>query len=510
MDSKVRQRYDASRNLEGKPFHSACYAPFVSLLMNTVGNVVACCRSQAYVLGNVTRESLDEIWNGPRLRAMRESLADYRFGPGCEFCEWMIDAGDHQGAVARHFDWYAIESSQPAFPKQMEFALANDCNFACIHCCGDWSSRIRTQREGLPPLARVYDDRFFASLERYIPHLEVAKFLGGEPFLVAENYRVWDLMIAAGARPRCFILTNGSQWNARVERVLEHLGPSICVSLDAIGDRELLEQIRVGARYDRIVANIQRFRAYSRARNLRMSISFSLMRQNWTELGPMLRFCEENDFDIEVIRVIEPSQFSLFSLPGPEMLQIADALAALTPSVRPGLSRLAGTWDSVVQSLRDNARKEQSAAYRHMHEVDSALRETPVELASRALARGDWNATLQAARQMPKTDKDYLYALLHMAHAHRQLDQLDASQKLLDEALTLTGRQAAVFVERAWLRFAQGRHDDGIHEANQALAVAPSGAEGDQQRGFARDAIACLAARGGQSAVAASAVTASG
>ena len=60
MDAKVRAAYDASRSLSDRPFESACYAPFVSLYLNTLGDVVACCRNQSYRLGNVTRATLEE------------------------------------------------------------------------------------------------------------------------------------------------------------------------------------------------------------------------------------------------------------------------------------------------------------------------------------------------------------------------------------------------------------------------------------------------------------------
>ena len=69
------RRYHAARSLDQQPFQSACYAPFVSLYFHTNGDVVACCKSTHHRLGNVTRQSLAEIWHGERATAMRAAGA---------------------------------------------------------------------------------------------------------------------------------------------------------------------------------------------------------------------------------------------------------------------------------------------------------------------------------------------------------------------------------------------------------------------------------------------------
>jgi MoaA/NifB/PqqE/SkfB family radical SAM enzyme len=490
MDPTTRAAYDASRNLASKPFRAACYAPFTSLLLNTLGDVVACCRSQSYVLGNVARESLDSIWNGPRIRAMRKAMLDYQLGPGCEFCEWTIQAGDHGGTVARHFDWLTVDSETPAYPTQIEFALGNECNFACVQCCGNWSSRIRLQREGMPPLAKVYDERFFSDLRRYLPHLRHAKFLGGEPFLAPEIRRVWDMLFEQELRPSSYIITNGSVWNDRVEQVLERLEPSLCVSLDAIADRDLLERIRVGAKYDVVTENIRRFRDWSRAKGKRLMISFSLMRLNWTELGPMLLFCEENDIDIDVIRVGDPSHLSLFTLPAPELLEIVTALEQQAVSVRNRLPRLAPTWDDAVQGLRENVKGTHRAQFQHVEDATKRLARDAMTATREAFGRDDWQATIELGASVSKLHKDYLHALCLVAHAHRRRGELDAAERVLEQAVGLTRRHASIFVERAWLRIAQHRYREALPEARQALAVSGPDEHGRQHRGYALHALA--------------------
>ena len=59
MDPAIRQAYDATRDFADKGFRSGCYAPFVSMYFNTFGDVIACCKNQTFVLGNIAEQRLD-------------------------------------------------------------------------------------------------------------------------------------------------------------------------------------------------------------------------------------------------------------------------------------------------------------------------------------------------------------------------------------------------------------------------------------------------------------------
>src|SRR2546426_5723317 len=98
MDTGVREAFDAVRDFKNKTFSSGCYAPFVSLYFTSLGNVLACCKNETYVLGNVSKDRLKEIWNSGKTQKLRQALINYRFEAGCEFCEWQISEGDYQGA----------------------------------------------------------------------------------------------------------------------------------------------------------------------------------------------------------------------------------------------------------------------------------------------------------------------------------------------------------------------------------------------------------------------------
>ena len=259
MEESVIKNYDAQRDFSNKAFRSGCYAPFVSLYFSTRGDVLACCKNETFVLGNVRKQRLDEIWKGGKISTLREALADYRFETGCEFCEWQIVGGAYRDAYPVIFEELPVESMEPEWPAMIEFAGSNTCNFECVMCYGELSSSIRAHRDGLPPLPKVYSEQFFQDLCKYLPYLRRAKFLGGEPFLASECFRIWDMMIEDGLKTPCHVTTNGSQYNAKVERVLEALPVSISVSIDG-ATKETLEKVRVNARYEELMENVHRFR----------------------------------------------------------------------------------------------------------------------------------------------------------------------------------------------------------------------------------------------------------
>ncbi len=91
----------------------------------------------------------------------------------------------------------------------------------------------------------------------------MAKFLGGEPFLQRESLPgLGPHGRGRAGRPTCFVTTNGTQWNQRVEAVLDSLPISIVVSLDGF-HRETYESVRQGADHAEVMANVDRFHAYT-------------------------------------------------------------------------------------------------------------------------------------------------------------------------------------------------------------------------------------------------------
>lgn len=380
MDRARLEEYHATRDYSDKAFRSSCYAAHVSMYFDTLGNVLACCQNAKYPVGNVTQQRLPDIWHGPRIATLRKALKKDSFGAGCQFCEWQISVGNYLNAFTRNFDIFPVESESPDWPRMMEFSVSNTCNLECIMCYGILSSSIRARREGLPPLPKAYGDEFFSDLRPFLHHLRFAKFLGGEPFLAAESFRVWDTMLEEGVSPHCHVTTNGTQWNNRVEHILERFPIGISISMDG-ATKETVESIRVNAKFEMVRENFRRFHAYSREKKTDLTLTYCLMRQNWHEFGDYLLFADEWNCQVGVNLVREPPQCSLYTLPISELAEITKKLEKQGETLLPRLGLNHKIWIEQVSALRNRVD--------HADESARTPFETPLALVVLERPKGD-------------------------------------------------------------------------------------------------------------------------
>ncbi len=461
MDPTTRADYDASRNFAGKPFKAGCYAPYTSMLFLPSGDAYVCCRNGVQVLGNVSENGVREMWEGPVMQGLRRALKNYEFGGGCEFCGWAIENRDYQGSMTRSFEHHPVSSETPQWPSLLEFAMSNVCNFACTQCGGMYSSRIRAQREGLPPLAKQYGEGFFAEIETFLGHTKALKFTGGEPFLAEENYRIWDMMHKMGFQPEYLsVLTNGSQWNARIEEVLHRFRFHVGVSIDAYS-REVLERIRVGAVHSDVIANIRRLSAYTKSVGTDLFLSFSWMQDNWMELPQMLLFAEEVGASIEVIRVVHPSHCSLFALPVAELREVSRALEAEAPRVRPQLRRNAKAWDNALSSLRRELARGDGGDVNYS-QVSAIYHETPGAKFQNHLDKGCLDEAIKVADALADGHPEAPRLRVKAASIARQAGKTDEAARRLDALQELCRRYSLYWSEVAWQRFVEGQAKAGL------------------------------------------------
>lgn len=80
-------------NRVGERIVSVCFYPWTALSVLWDGRAVTCCMDYNGVqgVGNLNRQSVTEIWNGPVLSAIRKSFGklDYTGFPACLCCDWV-------------------------------------------------------------------------------------------------------------------------------------------------------------------------------------------------------------------------------------------------------------------------------------------------------------------------------------------------------------------------------------------------------------------------------------
>ncbi|HWJ96560.1 MAG TPA: radical SAM protein, partial [Acidimicrobiales bacterium] len=216
----------------------------------------------------------------------------------------------------------------------------------CIMCGADRSSTIRARRLGLPPLPDRYPDQFFEEIGEFIEHASICDFVGGEPLLVRGHWRIWDIMREVAPGIDCAITTNGTIWNPRVEALLHDFPTSVRLSMDGV-TRETFEAVRVGADYDRFMANFDRFYAYSRASGRELTLSWSFIQQNWWELADAMVWAEEHGVVVYVTTVLDRG-FGVQHLPDDELRVVHERMLQQSDAIRPSLQLNRENWDRQV------------------------------------------------------------------------------------------------------------------------------------------------------------------
>jgi len=320
--------YNQSR-LPGKS-EFACYAPLKNIYFGHYGKAVACCYNRFHVLGIYPQQSVDEIWNGEKAQVLRSALKSYDFSHGCLSCLTQIKAGNYDATKAKQYD--EQHSNPNGFPSVMEFELSNICNLECIMCSGDFSSLIRKNRENKPPVESPYDDAFVEQLKPYIPYLQEVKFYGGEPFMIPIYYKIWDLLVMLNPGIRISIQTNATMLNSRIKDLLEAGNFHINISLDSV-TKEVYELIRVNAKFDSVMENVNWFIDYCKRKDTFIGISACAMQQNWKDIPNILSFCSERQVQLYLHTVFFPKECAIRNLPAPALAEITEYISPFLDTI---------------------------------------------------------------------------------------------------------------------------------------------------------------------------------
>ena len=279
-----------------------CLAPHSTINFDTLGAIRVCCYNNKFNLGTYPNVTIEQAWQNEDREKFIEKLKKFDFSDGCRKCHMLIQSNNIAGALFTKFDKFDGVISNSNMPVNFEFEFGTICNYECIMCGGKWSSSIRKNREKLPPIKTPYDDAFVEQLKPFVPHMRMANFLGGEPFLTPLYYKIWDLMYEHNPTLPIYITSNGSILNDRVKEYLNKLpGSMVVVSLDSL-KAETYEFIRKNGNFNQVIKNIEELIAMKKI----AGIAFCPLIQNVYELPDIVEFCIKHKIDLSINTVTEP------------------------------------------------------------------------------------------------------------------------------------------------------------------------------------------------------------
>jgi len=314
-------------------YKTICIAPLLSLRFTVSGNVQVCCFNRLYTIGKYPENSLTDIINSNTLKQIKSKIENDDLSFGCEYCYNLISNKLYDSVGAKNYNYLDNYSINAGFPVMMDFEIGNNCNLECVMCNGENSALIRQNREGKTPYKVPYTDNFVSELEYYIPHLKEARFVGGEPFMIDLNYKIWEKIIKINPTCKIIILTNGTILNDRIKELIEKGNFNISISADGI-NKLTYESIRINAKHEIFLNNFYYYLNYAKRNNYIMNFNFCPMSLNWKEIPEVFNFCNKEQLKVIIHTVYFPPHIALWSLETNKLLEILNFLKQNTPKTK--------------------------------------------------------------------------------------------------------------------------------------------------------------------------------
>lgn len=287
-----------------------CAAPFTTLIINADGKV-GCCRELGteHVVGDAFTESIEEIWNGEKIRAWRNEFLSGNINT----CAREIE--DINCNIAKHNLELLPYVQMNEYVSNPVLRLSPDINGECnLECpmCTVWKK---------PNGKYNKIENFWADLEKkIIPNLKIMDPLSGEPFIQEDFYRIME--ISSRVNPDCqWNFTTNGQWEL-TDKIKGHLDKikinHFSVSIDSI-DHTTYNKIRRGGDLQQLLRNLDKLKNYCDSRNkkdesIKFIFNFTIQKLNARQLVDMFKFCSDFGADPLMLFLYDPSSLSLESL----------------------------------------------------------------------------------------------------------------------------------------------------------------------------------------------------
>ena len=257
-----------------------CMLPWMHLHAFPDGRAYPCCFAfDKLHVGNVNEQSMEEVFNGDKMKQMRLNMLANKKSRECVKCYDQEDSGFFSLRLSsnKHFGHNVgmTENTKPDGTadfviKYWDIRFSNLCNMAC-RSCGTWFSsnwyEDHKKLTGSPPnhakimkAGRSSNDIWDQLLKQF-DHVEQFYFAGGEPIIMEEHLRILkELDRRKMYHVRLIYNTNFSKSKFKGTDIFELWNKfdsvSIGASLDAEGKRG--ELMRKGTVWEETVANRKR------------------------------------------------------------------------------------------------------------------------------------------------------------------------------------------------------------------------------------------------------------
>lgn len=312
------------------------------------GRYRPCCHFGMYLKDNndnfytSSKNMPTEVFNSDMLSTARAQSKTGRVD-GCELCYNEEDLG----IISRRkreleSKSYYTDSVQL---REVDIKLGSKCNLKCVTCWPVSSDKVAQEQlqlnwiDSLPLTDNDYytNNEFWDDIASHST-LTQLDFMGGEPFLIQEHYRLLDKLVKNELSKNIKInyVTNGTIFNEnRIQSVVSNFR-EVVFAISGDGTFDTFEYNRYPAKWDTWINNVNQFKKFGVCVIITYTISiFSIF-----NLIDSLKFFKDNNIKIWINFVHRPEEWNLHCLPMEIKLKLENMLQNVDPEL---LSVLHGT-----------------------------------------------------------------------------------------------------------------------------------------------------------------------
>jgi len=264
-----------------------CHVPYNNIEIHQNGDVYTCCPAwnNYYKIGNIFEHSIEEIWNGKEIIALREKIihGDYSL---CNKDTCFI----YKNKEFYLIDKYKIDTICKAYPKYITLGYDYECNIACKIC------RAHVELLSDEDIEKLNDkiESFF------LPMLKECKILkinaAGDPFASRHSKLLLKKAIQNYPDLKLDIITNGILCN---EKIFNEIGLTpekiinFSVSLHASNKKTYGKMVKNGEKFFDIIINNIKWLSEISKNKFPLYLNFVVTAENYRDLPSFVKLAKK-------------------------------------------------------------------------------------------------------------------------------------------------------------------------------------------------------------------------
>jgi sulfatase maturation enzyme AslB (radical SAM superfamily) len=327
-----------------------CSLPFMAV-HTTTGVMRPCCLNQ-----NADWKSyhtVDQYWNSPTIKRLRENLSTGIKDTGCQKCWDMEDRGQMslRQSVTQHRAIDLFDKNQPTI-KQVKLCTGRKCNLSCMMCFDSVSSTYnktwKSNKTWIMPVDKqidlTYDQEMDSYIRQHAHELEYIEAIGGEPLFDKRYLDLLEYLVHIGANKNItlFVITNGTIFTPKIKNLFSKFKKTVfAVSIDGVGP--VNDYQRWPSKWDSVKTNLSII-----SDEFDMSILPTITALNIIGLPHLVDFCQSQNYVLNNMGLVEHwKQLLPCNLPDSLKLLVSEQYQSFLtgPADPDSLLNFIGQWD---------------------------------------------------------------------------------------------------------------------------------------------------------------------